>query len=77
MGIPGKRIFKDLIPQLQGRQVVICLDPDALHEADEMARAVSGRVIELTDKIDDVINAGVLDRDMLRRLIRASRKVKA
>ncbi len=77
MGIPGKKIFHDLIPQLRGRQVIICLDPDALAEAEEMAQTVSGRVVELTVKIDDAINAGQLDRDTLRQLIRTSRKVRA
>jgi hypothetical protein len=77
MGIPGKRIFHDLIPQLRGRQVVVCLDPDALPEAEEMARAVSGRVLEIQFKIDDAINAGMIDKDMLRQLIRASRKVRS
>lgn len=76
MGIPGKRIFRDLIPQLEGRRVVICLDPDALNEAEEMARLVNGRVMEVTDKIDDAINAELINTDMLRRLIRAARKVK-
>ena len=78
MGIPGKsgkQTWLDMLPQLIGRQVVICLDPDALPEALEMARAVGGRVMELTGKIDDIINAGDLDREMLRRMIRASRKV--
>jgi hypothetical protein len=75
MGIPGKKIFHDLLPQLRGRQVIICLDPDALHEAEEMAQSVSGRVVEITVKIDDAINAGQLDRDALRQLIRTSRKV--
>lgn len=76
MGIPGKKIFHTLIPQLKGRQVVICLDPDALHEAEEMARLVSGRVMEITEKIDDCINDKQLNKGMLQKLIRTSRKVR-
>lgn len=77
MGIPGKKIFRDLIPKLRGRQVVVCLDPDALPEAEEMARSVSGRVMEIQYKIDDAINAGMIDKVMLRQLIRASRKIRS
>ena len=76
VGIPGKKIFNNILPLLEGRQVVICLDPDALFEAETMARLVNGRIVEITYKIDDAINEGTIDKNMLRQLIRASRKVR-
>lgn len=77
-GIPGKknkRVFSDLLPALFGRQVVICMDPDALEEAEEMAKTAKGRLIEIPRKIDDAINDGQINTGMLRELIRTSRKV--
>lgn len=76
MGIPGKNYFRQMVPLLKGRQVVICLDPDALTQAIDMARQVGGRVMEISEKIDDAINAGMIDKDMLRCMIRSSRKIK-
>jgi len=76
IGLAGKCQYRNIIPQLQGRQVVICLDPDAMPQALDLARQVNGRVMDLCEKIDDAILAGMIDKDMLRCMIRQARKVK-
>jgi len=33
-------------------------------------------VVQLPDKIDDLINMGAIDKDLLRELLRSARKVR-
>ena len=73
IGIPGKSIFKRIVENLKGRDVIIVMDPDAQHEARQMARALGGRVVNLGVKIDDAITAGQLDKAALQRMFRFSR----
>lgn len=74
LGIPGKSWFPHIAPKLKGKRVVICFDPDAETEAAQAAKDTGGKVIKLQDKIDDLINAGILGRDDLRGLIKGAQK---
>jgi hypothetical protein len=73
-GIPGKRAFGELSTRLQGHDVWILFDPDAGDQAREAAKMVNGRVIELTMKVDDALNAGLLGKSGIRRLLTMARK---
>jgi hypothetical protein len=74
LGVPGKSWFHKITGQLKGKRVVICFDPDADKEAEQAARDTNGKLIRLQVKIDDIINAGELDRDGLRNLIKEAVK---
>lgn len=74
-GIPGKSSFGDLAARLKDRQVWILFDPDASDKARDAALQVDGRIIELTMKIDDALNGGMLNRAGLRTLMDMARKV--
>lgn len=75
IGVPGKSQAAKLVDELRGKNVTICLDPDALEEAESFAHLVGGSVINLKMKIDDVITAGGLDKYGIRSLIKSARKV--
>lgn len=74
IGIPGKTQFGKIADQLKGHDVIICFDPDADLEANTAAKQVNGRVIRMTMKIDDAINAGRLSKPMLKVLLDGARK---
>lgn len=73
-GIPGKKSFGELAERLRGREVYILFDPDAGEEAREAAKQVSGRYVEMTMKVDDALNQGMLGKSGLRRLLTMGRK---
>lgn len=86
MGLPSKSPELQLLQQLaKCDPVVICLDPDALRcepgqqqtAVDRIARVLGkrARVMRLTDKVDDLVNAGHLDKASLRRLVDTARVV--
>jgi DNA primase len=74
-GIPGKKAFQSLVPQLQGRDVWLCFDPDAKEQTVAAAKQVKGRIVPITMKIDDALNCRALNTQSLRRLINMGRKV--
>jgi hypothetical protein len=74
LGIPGKSWFHKIAGQMNGKRVVVCFDPDANAEAEQAAKDTGGKMIRLEVKIDDAINAGELDREGLRDLIRCATK---
>jgi hypothetical protein len=76
IGIPGKTAAQQVITALGegGRDVVICLDPDAQAESQALARQVGGRVLQLVDKIDDAILAGSLDKPAMKWLLKTARR---
>jgi hypothetical protein len=75
VGLPGKTPKREIVDQLRGAHAVICLDPDAGEQARTMAEEIDGRVFVLPDKIDDLIAAGAINKNDLRNLIRAARKM--
>jgi len=76
IGIPGKTIAQQVIAALGdgGRDVVICLDPDAQDESQSLARQVGGRWVTLADKIDDGILSGDITKAGLRFLLGYARR---
>jgi hypothetical protein len=70
IGMPSKnqrrRIWPELAAQLQGHAVWIAPDPDAHADGLELARMIGrARMIHLPGKIDDMVNAGSLDKPRL------------
>jgi hypothetical protein len=64
IGLPGKSWKPEFVEVFEGAdKVFICLDPDAGKEAARFADAIGERakVVTLPDKIDDLINGGVID----------------
>jgi hypothetical protein len=77
IGIPGKTNWHELAPQLLGKPVWICLDPDAQKDAAQMAHEIGGaRLIALPDKIDDMILTHQLTGDWLESVMTVARLVK-
>ena len=76
IGIPGKTAAQQVIAALGdgGRDVVVCLDPDAQAEGQSLARQVGGRVLMLVDKVDDAILSGSLDKSALKWLLKTARR---
>lgn len=79
IGLPGKNqrksIWPSLAKELQGHDVCIFPDPDAGKDGRELADMIGGaRIINLPDKIDDMINANLLDKyDILGMMNQARR----
>ncbi len=64
VGIPGKSWKPEWLAELAtAERVIVCLDPDATADAERMAAAMGekGSVLRLPDKIDDLINAEIID----------------
>lgn len=62
----------------QVSEIAICLDPDATDKAEKIASQLGPercKIIELPGKIDDLINAGVFDKDDLWSYVKHGRKV--
>lgn len=78
IGLPGKGYRPDpaLFTDDIIRSVTICLDPDAQKEAAAIAQSIGkkARVLQLPEKIDDLILAGALDRDQLLYMIELARR---
>jgi len=73
VGIPGKSYKPEWIQQFrQARRVWICLDPDARTEAMRLREQIGNiaHVILLPEKIDDLLNAGIIDQRELLDLFR-------
>ena len=71
IGVPGKNWKPEWIAQFQrAERVFVCLDPDAYKDAGRLASMIGeqARNILLPEKIDDLILAGALNRNTLRRL---------
>jgi hypothetical protein len=81
VGIPGKNPKPEMLNALKDCEpVYICLDPDAANESVAIAQTLGAdrcRVIDLPDKIDDLILRYHLDKDWMRGLFGTARKVRA
>lgn len=79
IGIPGKNIKADLLTQLDKCDpVYICLDPDAGRESYQFAQMIGAeraRLIELPDKIDDLILKHKLDKSWIRGVMRQAVRI--
>ena len=74
-GMPSKRPSDTLLETLKDYEpIYLCPDPDAFHDnsvaklCDSLGKRV--RIVQLPGKIDDLINAGMLDKAGLRRYVR-------
>ena len=74
IGLPGKSFHSDLVDKLKGHRVVICLDPDAQEEANQLAKGCGGQVLQLRGKIDDVILEDRLGKYSLRNMLQDAKK---
>jgi len=79
VGIPGKNPSKELLAKLDKCEpLYICLDPDASREARQIANDLHPsrcRIIELPDKIDDMILQHRLDKAWLNNVVRQAVKL--
>lgn len=77
IGIPGKTPNRDLLGRLADCDpVYICLDPDADPKAIALTLGVERcRIMELPDKIDDLMIDGSLDKWKLRQLMKTARRI--
>lgn len=79
VGLPGKTPSAELLSQLSSaEQLVLCLDPDARKETLELGDKLGAervRVLELPDKIDDMIVRYGLDKRWLERQLVSARRL--
>jgi len=77
IGIPGKQSWGSIAPLLEGRKdTVIVFDPDAKLEAVQMARSIGGaRVVDLPEKLDDMIVNYQLDNKWAESILNNARKI--
>jgi hypothetical protein len=74
IGVSGKNSFMRVADQLAGKKVLVIPDPQGEKEAYQLARKVSGRVLEVPNKIDDFLIATNMTSDNFYSLIRQARK---
>jgi len=75
IGVPGQGMYKHLIDQLLGKNVIVCPDPGAEAPARDFSIAVGGRYFELPGKIDDFILETGADNDVLHSFVKQARKL--
>lgn len=75
IGVPGRSNYKPLTEKLFGKNVVVVPDPGAEKDAIAFAKQVSGKVLMLPDKIDDLITRNHFDADWLNSLMKQARRV--
>ena len=80
VGVPGKNTPAHLLSQLdECDPIYICLDPDATDDAISLARKLDvrrTRIIELPDKIDDLIINYRLDERWMKNIMKQGVKVR-
>lgn len=76
---PGERVLETFANH---EPIYFCPDPDAFDKPGDPVQKVAEtlgrnrvRVIELPDKIDDLIIAGVMDKDRLRNAVKRAHKI--
>jgi hypothetical protein len=80
VGIAGKSFKREWVEEFgQAGRIYICLDPDAQHAADSVAHLLGAhrcKILDLPDKIDDMLNAGTLHVEKLGELLNTARGVR-
>lgn len=76
IGVPGMSQYKGLTEKLKGKNVVAVTDPGAECEVVKFCQEVNGRMIQLPEKVDDLIVAHGYDGDWLRSIEKQARRVK-
>ena len=79
LGTPGKNLSEHLTDKLKDCEpVYVCLDPDAREDARRLASTISKercRIVELPDKIDDLILKYRLNKVWMRGVLRQAVKL--
>lgn len=79
VGIAGKSFKPEWLEEFkEATKIYVCLDPDASTSAEKLARILGierCKVIDLPDKIDDMLIAGTLKIEKLRELVDTARRV--
>jgi hypothetical protein len=76
VGVPGMSQYKGLVDKLKGKNVVAVADPNAECEVAKFCKEVSGRMIQLPEKVDDLVVSHGYDGDWLRSMERQARRVR-
>jgi hypothetical protein len=75
IGVPGMSQYKGLSEKLCDKNVIVVSDPGAEKETTVFCKSVKGRILELPEKIDDLIVAHGYDGDWLRSLEKQARRI--
>jgi len=76
IGVPGKEAFRTVADKLQGHDGVWLIpDPGAVEDWRVYASSVGARLITLAGKIDDMLNAGQMDRQDIFGMLDQARHV--
>lgn len=76
IGVPGMSQYGGLFDKLKGKNVIAIADPNAECEVYKFCKSVNGRMVQLADKVDDMIVEHGYDGDWLRSIERQARRVK-
>jgi len=74
IGVPGKKIWRELAEMSKGRDLWVCFDPDAQDQSREFSKITGAKIIDLPIKIDDAIVDGTLSKSSILSLMRRARK---
>lgn len=73
IGLPGTKTWELIVDKLRGKRVTIYFDPDATNIAEKFAKELKCKTFSLPVKIDDGINAGIITKSDLLRIIKQAR----
>jgi hypothetical protein len=76
IGVPGMSQYKGLVDKLKGKNVIAVSDPNAECEVAKFCKDVGGRMVELPEKIDDLVVSHGYDGDWLMALEKQARRVR-
>lgn len=76
IGVPGLSNYGKLTDKLKGKNVVAVSDPGAEEKVSEFCKSVNGRMIQLPEKIDDLVVSHGYDGDWLRSMEKQARRVR-
>jgi len=80
VGLPGKNPPAQLLEKFSDCEpIYICMDPDAERESEKIAFALGSercRLVELPEKIDDMILRHQLDKAWMRTILRTARRLR-
>lgn len=76
IGVPGLTNYTKLVDLLKGKNVIAIADPGAEEKIAGFCKSVNGRMVQLADKVDDMIVAHGYDGDWLRSIEKQARRVK-
>lgn len=76
IGVPSKSMMTKVVTQSAGRKnVVVIPDPDGVEDAKPIIRKTGARLLQLPDKVDDLINKNKLSTRWLNNAIAQARRI--